>query len=399
MIFTTGADRRATLTIVRSLGRKGLKVCVGNHKHNGTAFLSRYCSEKFIYPNPQHAPKDYFTSIIEKIKERKFNVIMPVHDFELFPLLMKKDKIEKHCIIPFVDFETFMKTVNKTDTIKIAKKLGVRAPETIIPESRKDLVKIAREIGYPIVIKPVSQTIWSFDKTIKTRYVTEKNYVNNKHELMDFFKDVKDPSEYLLQEYVKGKGAGTAYLFNKGKQRASFVYKRVREYPITGGPSTLRVSIDHRAMLEMGKKLLEHLGWHGVAMVEYKLNEHGKPVLMEINGRFWGSVALAYRSGVDFPYLLYKMAVDGDVKVQDQHKSGVLCRWLIPGDIMNFYFSLKANRDDNLKSFRDFFKFRGMYYDYIDKDDLLPVFGAFMTSAGNLRDFLRRKRSIYGEYR
>ena len=399
MILTTGASRRATLTIVRSLGRKGIKACVVSYASSGTTFLSKYCTEKLICPNPQNDPKGYFNSIIEKIKSKKIDVVLPVHDFELFPLLLKKDEIEKYCIFPFVDFDTFMKTVNKRDTIDIAKKIGVRVPETFIADSMVALKSIAKEIKYPSVIKPISQTIWSFNKGAKTRYVSEKNYINNKNELMQFFKKVKNPSDYLIQEYVRGRGAGTAYLFNKGKLRASFAYKRLREYPITGGPSTLRIGLNHNAMLKIGSKLLENLNWHGVAMVEFRLNENGKPILMEINGRFWGSLALAYNSGVDFPYLLYKMAVDGDVNVQDNHKSGIMCRWLIPGDMLNFYFRLRAKKNDNLKIFKDFFKFRGMYYDYLDLDDPLPVIGAFTTSVNFLYDYIKGKRSIYGEYR
>ena len=158
MILTTGASRRATLTIVRSLGRKGIKACVVSYASSGTTFLSKYCTEKLICPNPQNDPKGYFNSIIEKIKSKKIDVVLPVHDFELFPLLLKKDEIEKYCIFPFVDFDTFMKTVNKRDTIDIAKKIGVRVPETFIADSMVALKSIAKEIKYPSVIKPISQT-------------------------------------------------------------------------------------------------------------------------------------------------------------------------------------------------------------------------------------------------
>jgi predicted ATP-grasp superfamily ATP-dependent carboligase len=399
MILTTGADRRATITIVRSLGRNGLKVCVGNYKSFGTAFLSRYCYEKFLYPNPQKNPNGYYKSVMEKINSGRFKVIMPVNDFEIFPLLLNKDDIEKHCIFPFVNFETFLKTVNKKETIDIANKIGIRTPETIILDSKTVLNKIANDINYPSVIKPKSQTDWNLEKDIRTRYVTEKNYVNNKNEFIAFFKKNKEHENYMIQEYIRGIGAGTAFLFNKGQLRASFAYKRIREYPITGGPSTIRMSIKHDEMTNAGRKLLEKLKWHGIAMVEFKLDKKGMPVLMEINGRFWGSIALAYKSGVDFPYLLYKMAIDGDIVKQKNYETGVICRWLIPGDLLNFYFKLKANRKDNIDIFKNFFKFRGTHYDYIDSNDPLPIIGAFLTSTSFFQEFLKGKRSIYGEYR
>jgi hypothetical protein len=46
-------------------------------------------------------------------------------------------------------------------------------------------------------------------------------------------------------------------------------------------------------------------GWHGVAMVEFKIDRRDQlPKLMEINGRFWGSLQLAIDAGVDFPAIL-----------------------------------------------------------------------------------------------
>lgn len=399
MILITGASRRACLTIVRSLGRKGLKVCVGDHVSSATTFLSKYCSEKFLYPNPQKNPKGYFDAILSKIKTGKYEVLMPVHDFEIFPLLKNKEKIETYCRLPFVDFETFMKTVNKHVTLEIARSVGTKIPETHRPYTINDVRSIAKDIQYPVVIKPISQTIWSFETCAKTRYVTEKNYAHSKKDLLAFFDGTKHVDEYLIQEYIPGRGAGVAYLFNNGQMRAFFCYTRIREYPITGGPSTLRMSIKHMGMMKAGKRILERLRWHGVAMVEFKIIEGNYPVFMEINGRFWGSLALAYHSNVDFPYLLYRMAVDGDINKVEDYKTGVVCRWLIPGDCLNFYFRLKTECEDNVHVFREFFRFRNMHYDYIDPDDPLPVFGAIITSGRYFMDYLKGKRTISGEYR
>ncbi|AGB04691.1 putative ATP-grasp enzyme [Aciduliprofundum sp. MAR08-339] len=398
MILVTGGSRRATLTIVRSLGRKGLKISVGDHTKLSTASLSKYSTNKFLYPNPQKMPIAFFNNILSIIRSKKYDVIIPVHDFEILPIIKNKNIIEKYSSLPFVDFDTFMKTLSKWETLKIANSVGVKIPRTYRPLDKEDLRKIKKDMKYPVVVKPISQTLWDPEKGAKTRYVTTKNYINNDKDLEKFFSKIKNVKDYLIQEYVEGQGAGTSFLFNKGKMRAYFSYIRLREYPITGGPSTLRMSIKNDEMVDAGKRLLEKLNWHGVAMVEFKLTKKG-PVLMEINGRFWGSLALAYHAGVDFPYLLYKLAVDGDVNMVREYKTGVLCRWLIPGDILNFYFRLKTERKDNSYVFKEFFRFRGTYYDYIDLDDPLPVIGALITSGRYFVDYLKGKRTISGEYR
>jgi predicted ATP-grasp superfamily ATP-dependent carboligase len=50
---------------------------------------------------------------------------------------------------------------------------------------------------------------------------------------------------------------------------------------------------------------------------------------MEVNGRFWHSLALACYAGVDFPALLARMAEQGDIETRTDYRSGIRCRWLL----------------------------------------------------------------------
>ena len=67
-------------------------------------------------------------------------------------------------------------------------------------------------------------------------------------------------------------------------------------------------------------------------MVEFRQVEGEAPVFLEVNGRFWHSLALACYSGIDFPALLARMAEQGDVEPVGEYKVGVRCRWLL-GDL------------------------------------------------------------------
>ena len=63
-------------------------------------------------------------------------------------------------------------------------------------------------------------------------------------------------------------------------------------------------------------------------MVEFKIDrETGHPYLMEVNGRFWGSLQLAIDSGVDFPRLLLDVASGVNVGDTPSYRSGVRLRW------------------------------------------------------------------------
>jgi len=134
---------------------------------------------------------------------------------------------------------------------------------------------------------------------------------------------------------------------------AYFGHERIRQYPVSGGPSTDRKSIFAPHLVDLSIKLLTALSWRGVAMVEWKEDPtDGTPKLMEINPRFWGSLELAVRSGVDFPYL-YTQAVLGQAsKTPPSYEEGVRCRWLIPGDILRYLSEEKQNREEVMSFIR-----------------------------------------------
>ena len=113
--------------------------------------------------------------------------------------------------------------------------------------------------------------------------------------------------DVLVQEHCAGAGVGVELLLDRGRTLLAFQHRRLHEVPITGGASSLRegVAVDGK-LLAHAQRMLEALHWTGLAMVEFRVGENG-PVLMEVNGRIWGSLPLAIKSGVDFPVALAEL--------------------------------------------------------------------------------------------
>ena len=135
---------------------------------------------------------------------------------------------------------------------------------------------------------------------------------------------------------------------------------------------------------------MKYFKWRGIAMIEYKVTSDKKPYLMEINPRFWGSLPLAIASGVDFPYMLFRMAVDGDVRSVRDYKEGIVTRRLIPSDIKVFPYYLLWSKS-KLKFIKDYLNFFGenVHYDILSRDDPLPTFGRIVEV---LRDLVNRRK-------
>ncbi|MBK5189762.1 MAG: ATP-grasp domain-containing protein, partial [Gemmatimonadaceae bacterium] len=133
----------------------------------------------------------------------------------------------------------------------------------------------------------------------------------------------------LVQQRIVGPGIGIFLLVWDGALLATFAHRRLREKPPSGGVSVYSESVAADAeLVERSQRLLEQLGWRGVAMVEYKRDaKTGVDYLMEVNGRFWGSLQLAIDAGVDFPALLVAAASGAPVPSVSSYRVGTRNRW------------------------------------------------------------------------
>jgi predicted ATP-grasp superfamily ATP-dependent carboligase len=176
---------------------------------------------------------------------------------------------------------------------------------------------------------------------------------------------------------------------NRGRLRAAFAHRRIREKPPSGGVSVLSESVGlDPQLLEHAERILEALKWHGVAMLEFKRDARdGVSKLLEINGRFWGSLQLAVDSGVDFPYLLYRLAVDGDIEPVFTYRLGVRLRWWL-GDLDWLLLRLREQGSlaRRLGAIAEFLKpsGRSAKLEVYRRDDLAPAiteFAQYLTAA------------------
>ena len=128
---------------------------------------------------------------------------------------------------------------------------------------------------------------------------------------------------------------------------------------------------------EITERLMGALGWHGVAQVEFKFDtKTGEYKLIEINPKFWGTLALSVEAGIDFPFMAYCIAVGDEVAERFSFKENCIYRWVIPNELLHVLRS--ENRKDAFKKYiLDFFK--SANYN-IDLKDPLPILSLFLKT-------------------
>jgi len=369
-VLVANASGGVALAVIRSLGKKGIKV-TGAAPRNAYPMYSKYCKDKIIYGTYNNR-RDITGRLLQIVKENNYDVFLPVVDEKTLILLSRnKEKFEKYTKLPIADPEILETASDKAKVMEIAEELGIPCPKTYPLTKISDIEKLKNKIEYPVVIKPRHSR--------GSRGVV---YVNSKYELVRKFRKVYSSyKKIILQEYIPHGGAyGFETLFDaKSKPKAIFVHKRLREYPIHGGPSTLRESVKNTDAIRLGLKILKKINWYGVCMVEFRKDPRdNKLKVMEINPRFWGSLPLSIAAGVDFPYLLYKMAINEKINSVFEYRAGIKCRWLLFGDIKHFIEVMRkgnSNQKQKFKTIIEFFKFhdKDLYYDIISLDDPKPA--------------------------
>jgi len=170
---------------------------------------------------------------------------------------------------------------------------------------------------------------------------------------------------------------GMFFICKDGDIKCSFSHRRLREKPPSGGVSVLSESIEiDKTLYSHAETLLKIYNWNGVAMFEYKITDEGIPYLMEINGRFWGSLQLAIDSGIDFPYLLFLVFSKNQDHINCEYKTKIKLRWLL-GDIDNLLITLKDKKNSlkfKLNSIFSFLKLfdKNQFYEINRFNDMRP---------------------------
>lgn len=374
-VLITDADGRNVVSAVRSLGKRGIRVVAAEDSYLALSFFSKYCSERLVYPSPRNRKQQWLNWLLGELSRRQYDMVMPVGDDCVEIVSINRDIISQYTAVPVVDYSTWMKARDKSQTLKLAIEQNIPHPKTRFITDLDEVEGVAQTTAFPVVVKP--------KLSCGSRGIV---YVQRQEDLKKAYLSVHQKYPFpMIQEFIPpgGQSYGVFLLFNrKAEPRGIFVHKRLRAFPVKGGPSTLRESVHKPELVEMSVRLLKSINWYGVAMVEFKEDPRDKQCkIMEINPRFWGSLPLSIVAGVDFPHLLYRMVMDGDVEPVVDYPEGVRCRWLLPGDILHFIYNPQRFKLE--PSFFDFSR-NNRRDDFISLDDPFPTLGFFIIALANL---------------
>ena len=338
--LVTDGKYRSSIAAVRALHRAGYRVVVTQTRNDvksaPAVSVSKSCDE-FRWINGACADAGYAEKLLDVLKEYDRPVLFCVGAVTLNTVAERREEFAALADLLVAPKETLDALNDKERVHERALALGIPVPRAYsgAPES------------YPVVVKPHCGE--KFGLKAAERYAV----ANDRAEFDVIMENMRryDPNP-IVQQKVIGAGAGVSLLLGrKSELIGALCHRRVREYPITGGPSTCCESFYDEKMIEEAYALLKSFHFTGLAMVEFK----GENIL-EVNPRVWGSFPMT--EAAQSPIVsLYARAAQGEhIAYQGcDYRTGVRMRFFLNDTVAALSY-LKAGRvKEGLRGLGDFF--------------------------------------------
>lgn len=304
-----GMETQIGLGLVRELGQAGVPVIGIGHEPDAIGLASRYLWRRMVVTPPRSV------ELIEAIRALGEELgpccLLTVSEANLAWLAQHRHSFGKvHPVVPTE--EKLAIVLDKQRTLQAAREVGIATPQTVELTSMAHAHEVAKCFTFPAVLKWKDPNAVAKKLSAHKLQLLKAEYVYTAAQFLSAAQRYEPLGEWpIVQGYCPGQGLGQFFYMHQGQAVRRFQHLRIAEWPPEGGFSSVcdAVPLDrHQALQEKSIALLRHIGWEGVAMVEYRWDPiTDQAVLMEINGRYWGSYPLAVHCQASFALISYSI--------------------------------------------------------------------------------------------
>lgn len=313
-----GASVRVIVPVARSLANRGIPVLQAWLGAADLPIASRAIRRSFSFPEFDSAGRGLPDRFVEMLRRERIDYIVPCGDPSLRWVAENFDELSRYSRMACPNPTVIQRVLDKNVTLALAAQCGIPIPRQLEMASFE---RVVDEFQFPIVVKPGSKLI---DTSFRVQYF---NTVEELRAAVDRNPTFLD--NCLVQEYCPGEGVGIEILIHGGEPRIVFQHRRLTENPRSGGVSVVAISeAPDTKLAGMAVSLLQKIEWQGAAMVEFRYDRATQRIaLMEVNGRYWGSLGLSVACGVDFPYAQWAYDHGLTPDPPPAYRAGVRARW------------------------------------------------------------------------
>jgi D-aspartate ligase len=293
------------LGIVRSLGRRGIPICIVDDQYSISEF-SKYTS-RIVRVKDLRDEQRTVDSVMET-GERfglKGWVLFPTRDETVAAFSRHRQRLAEFFRVTTPGWDTVRWAWDKKNTYELAIELGIPAPLTYNPRNEQELAQLYCRL--PLAVKPAVKENFFYATGAKAwRAETPA-------QLVDLFRKASrqiKAEEVLIQEIIPGDGRrqySYCAFFRDGQAHSTLIARRLRQHPREFGRAATYVETAELPEIEeLSERFLRAIDYYGLVELEFKQDPRdGLFKLLDVNARTWGFHSIGVPAGVDFPYLLY----------------------------------------------------------------------------------------------
>ncbi len=325
-LIVDSGESRGSLAAARGLARGGWTVGIGCPTRTGLAGLSRFVRHRHVVPPLASGTSDFLEAVERVVVERDYQLVFACSDAEIVALSRERERISAR--MPYADHETILGAIDKLQLSHAAQAVGMATPP--IASS----VAEARErwgAGAMIVKESLHGTL---DTTGHISHLAPASFTDPTAAEQRIEEIRATGGMPILQPFITGRlMAFSSVVDGNGQMLARVQQVAERTYPREAGLSVRArtIAIDEQ-LAELVARLLSRLGWFGLSELQFILPTAGPPVLLDFNGRFYGSLALALAAEVNLPDIWARIATGRDPSQAGDARPGVRYQWL-EGDL------------------------------------------------------------------
>ena len=389
--FVLRSDRAHGLAVVRSLGRRGIRV-VALNQTRGPGRHSRYALNIDLPSEiDQKSLLDLLCRSAKASPQKPF--LIATSDQDVLFIVRNRAELSRYFSFVVADTETAERIANKRTQYEFAEANNVPLSRMFPVKTVEDVERVSSAIAYPCVVKPVYSDLWrDYREGLGQIHWQKLAVVSSPVELVDAYTQMsRSGLEFLLQEFVPGGDdqifSVFLYLDRNSKLLAAFARQKLRQWPVEQGSGCFVVSVVAPEVIQQSTALLQSLNYSGLANVEFKKDARdGEFKLIEINIRSGNLVSIAIDLGMDFPYIAYCDAVGQAITVDQHYRAGHY--WLDFGtDVRSFLYSWGRGGIGPGTWIASALRARS--FAYFASDDLKPWFARVWELVRDSRDLFR----------
>jgi predicted ATP-grasp superfamily ATP-dependent carboligase len=297
------------LAIARQLHGKGMRVIGLSADRAIYGNFTRLCEVRRA-PNSKDDPQGLREFLLQAA-DLQGAIIFPTRDADVIFLDRFRSDLEPRYRLAIPPAECLRRTIDKHQLARIALDAGIAVPRTLQLDSAAELDRVAEEVGFPCVVKPVSSFQWHQGDAWQRVGSRKAIRINDRKTLVSEYHEISQVTpQVLIQEWIPG-GVDQivvlgGYVGEDSELLSYFTARKILQSPDDCGTGCIVRSEPIDDIVEPTRTLFRALRYQGMAEVEYKYDARtGEYKLIEINTRHWDQHQLGDASGANLSWVAY----------------------------------------------------------------------------------------------